>query len=62
MPTTPKKTTAEQRAEYEVWHDEQVRLGLEDIDAGRIVSHDEIKRHFDRRFKQNAGRQQKQAA
>ncbi len=62
MKIRPKKTAADQRAEYAAWFDEQVRLGLEDIDAGRVVSHDEVERHFDKRFKQHAGRQQKQAA
>jgi len=62
MKAEPKKTVADQRAEYEAWYDEQVRLGLEDIEAGQVVSHEEVKRHFDKRFKQHAGRQHKQAA
>ena len=57
-----KATAAEHRAEYEAWYDEQVRLGLEDLNAGRLVSDDEVRKHFERRFKQHAGRQQKQAA
>lgn len=62
MKPEQKKTLAEQRAAYEAWYDEQVRLGLEDIEAGRVVSDEEVRRHFDKRFKQHAGRQQKQAA
>ena len=27
---------------YEAWYDEQVRLGLADIDAGRVVAHEEV--------------------
>lgn len=57
-----RKTTAAQQAEYQAWYDEQVRLGIEDIEGGRIVSDEELRRHFEERFKQNAGRQQKQAA
>lgn len=38
------KTVAELRAEYEAWYDEQVRLGLEDIEAGRVVSHEAVLR------------------
>lgn len=62
MKTTAKPKLAEQRAQYDAWYDEQVRLGLEDIEAGRVVSDEEVRRHFDKRFKQHAGRQQKQAA
>lgn len=29
---------AEARSDYEAWFGEQVRLGLEDIEAGRVVS------------------------
>ncbi|MDP1605603.1 MAG: hypothetical protein Q8L93_03010 [Rhodocyclaceae bacterium] len=62
MKAEPKKTAAAQHAEYEAWYDEQVRLGLEDIEAGRVVSDEDLQSHFDKRFKQHAGRQQKQAA
>lgn len=63
MKTDSKNATAAQRrAEYESWYDEQVRLGLKDIEAVRVVSDEDVRRHFDRRFKQHAGRQQKQAA
>jgi predicted transcriptional regulator len=53
---------AERRAEYDAWYEEQVRLGLQDLDAGRVVSDDDVRKHFEKRFKQHAGRQQKQAA
>lgn len=56
------KAAAAQQAEYQAWYDEQVRLGIEDIAGGRIVSDEELRRHFEERFKQSAGRQQKQAA
>lgn len=39
---------AERRAEYEVWYEEQVRLGLEDLDAGRVVSDEEATAHMQR--------------
>jgi predicted transcriptional regulator len=42
MKTTARPKLAEQRAQYEAWYEVQVRLGLEDIEAGRIVSHDEV--------------------
>lgn len=45
MKPEPKKTLAEQRAAYEAWYDEQVRLGLEDIEAGRVVSHEDVVKH-----------------
>lgn len=53
------KAAAAQQAEYQAWYDEQVRLGIEDIAGGRIVRDEELRRHFEERFKQNAGRQQK---
>lgn len=36
---TPEKTPAER---YDEWYDEQIRLGIEDIEAGRVVSHEEV--------------------
>ena len=44
MNTRPEKTPEEQLAAYEAWYDEQVRLGLEDIEAGRVLSHEEVAR------------------
>ena len=55
------KAAAAQQAEYQARYDEQIRLGIEDIAGGRIVSDEELRRHFEERFKQNAGRRQKQA-
>ena len=43
-----KATAAERRAEYEAWYKEQVRLGLEDLDAGRVVSDEEATAHMQR--------------
>lgn len=47
---TPSKnlTAAEQRAEYEAWYEEQVRLGLEDLKAGRVVSDEQATEHMRR--------------
>ena len=62
MKTERKKVPAADRgAEYEAWHEEQVRLGLKDLEDGRVVSDEDLRRHFDKRFKKHAGRQ-KQAA
>ena len=58
MKPGPKKSTAnEQRSEYETCYREQVRLGLKDIGEGRVVSEEDLKRHFEKRFKKHAGRQ-----
>ncbi len=46
MKITEKSKLAEQRAQYEAWFDEQVRLGLEDIEAGRVVSAEEVTKHM----------------
>jgi len=35
----PKLTPAQA---YDAWYDEQVRLGLDDLDAGRVVSHEDV--------------------
>ena len=35
-------TAAVKRAEYDAWRDEQIRLGLEDLDAGRVLSDEEL--------------------
>jgi predicted transcriptional regulator len=48
MKITEKSKLAEQRAQYEAWFDEQVRLGLEDIEAGRVVSDEEVTKHMQR--------------
>lgn len=32
---------------YEEWYDEQIRLGIEDIEAGRIISHEEVIKRSD---------------
>lgn len=48
MKKTANPKLAEQRAQYEAWYDEQVRLGLEDIEAGRVVSDEEVTKHMQR--------------
>lgn len=44
-------TTAKQpdprQAAYEAWKDEQVRLGLEDIEAGNAISHEDAVKAMD---------------
>lgn len=49
-------TAAVRRAEYDAWCDEQIRLGLEDLDAGGVVSDEELERHFEQRFRKHAKR------
>jgi len=34
------------RAAYDAWYDEQVRLGLADIEAGNLLSHERFKREM----------------
>jgi predicted transcriptional regulator len=49
MKTTPAKmTAAERRAEYDAWYEAQVQLGLDDLDAGRVVSDAEATAHMQR--------------
>jgi predicted transcriptional regulator len=49
---TAKKSASEVREKtpaqrYEEWYDEQIRLGIEDIEAGRVISHEEVMKHSD---------------
>jgi len=44
METATKKTA--KKDEYREWFDKEVELGLADIEAGRIVSHDEVREHI----------------
>lgn len=41
-----RKKADDARAAYEAWYDEQVRLGLEDLAAGRVVSDTEATEHM----------------
>lgn len=29
---------------YDEWFDEQIRIGIEDIEAGRVISHEEVRK------------------
>ncbi len=49
--STPKPVT-EAAKDYDAWYEEQVRLGLDDLDAGRMVSSEEAEKHFERTLKQ----------
>lgn len=46
MKSTQKQRDAQEieraQAEYEAWRDEQIRLGMEDLDAGRVVDHETL--------------------
>ncbi len=49
---TAKKSASEVREKtpaqrYEEWYDEQIRLGIEDIEAGRVISHEEFMKRSD---------------
>lgn len=44
MKTTRKKPAKPE--EYREWFNKEVELGLADIDAGRVVSHDEVREHI----------------
>lgn len=44
MKTTRKQPTKPD--EYREWFNKEVELGLADIEAGRVVSHDEVREHI----------------
>jgi predicted transcriptional regulator len=48
MSTTQKKQRPAEQA-YDAWYDEQIRLGLEDFELGRLVSHDDAVKHLEKR-------------
>jgi predicted transcriptional regulator len=62
MAVTLKQTEAAQReAAYREWFDERVRLGIEDADAGKLLSDEEVRKHFEKKVKRLA-EHDKQAA
>lgn len=52
MSKSAPKPVNEAAKDYEAWYAEQVRLGLDDLDAGRVVSSEEAEKHFERTLKQ----------
>ncbi len=62
MKPTRKTANTENHAEFAAWREEQIRLGLADIEAGQLLDDAELQRHFDARFRQHANRREKQAA
>jgi predicted transcriptional regulator len=62
MNPRPEKTREQQLAAYEAWYDEQVRLGLEDIEAGRMLSHEEVVKKSEALLKRLEKKQARKAA
>ena len=52
MSKSAAKPATEAAKDYEAWYEEQVRLGLDDLDAGRVVSSENAEKHFERTLKQ----------
>lgn len=46
--------TPQQKSDYEAWYDEQIRLGLEDLEAGRVHTDAEVWRRVEDLFAQIA--------
>ena len=38
------ETVKPEKVTYEQWKDEQIKLGLADLEAGRVLSHEEVMR------------------
>ena len=49
---TKPMTKAEKKAAYDAWYLAEIDKGLEDIEAGRVVSNDEAKAHMAALFAQ----------
>ena len=43
---TTRKIQPAKPDEYREWFNKEVELGLADIEAGRVVSHDEVREHI----------------
>lgn len=62
MKVTSKLNEAARReAAYREWFDEQVRLGIEDANAGNLLTDEEVRKHFEKKVKRLVERN-KQAA
>ncbi len=48
--TKPKVTKPEAQT-YAQWKEQQIQLGLDDLDAGRVISHEEFTRRSNARLK-----------
>ena len=58
------KTTTKQpakRDEYREWFDREVQLGLDDLDAGRVVSNEEVRAKVEKLIVQHSKHRQKAA-
>lgn len=62
MNPRPEKTREEQLAAYDAWYDEQIRLGLEDLEAGRVLSHEEVVKKSEEYLKQLEKKHARKAA
>jgi predicted transcriptional regulator len=52
MKTTPAKPEKKPTlADYEAWKEDQIRLGLEDFEKGRVFSHEEVVKRSEARLK-----------
>lgn len=60
MKRTPKLPPEQQT--YENWYDEQIRLGLEDIKAGRVVSHEDFLKNLAAHMKRLEKKHDRKAA
>ena len=51
---TARKPATPVRQTFEQWKDEQIQLGLDDLAAGRVLSHEEFMRQSDAHLKRLA--------
>jgi len=54
----PAMTKAEKQAAYDEWYLAEVQKGLDDIEAGRVIPHEEVmkqaREHLDKLIRKNA--------
>lgn len=62
--TTPDASAEKSRklAEYDAWYDEQIRLGIADADAGKVVSSEDAEAHMEAYIARKTRKHGRQAA
>ena len=57
MPKSAPKPVIKAAKDYEAWYEQQIRLGLDDLDADHMVTSEMAEKHFEETLKQLDRRQ-----
>jgi predicted transcriptional regulator len=61
MKATTRKSAKAEHSDYDRWKTDQIKLGLDDIDAGRVMTHAEFMKQSDAHLKRLARKHAKVA-